>query len=99
MEERRRAFATFLRLNEARATPTDEPIVHLMFSADDIRGPLYRLTRDDVLRECDAGRLDANSDLVRWLLTQLSTYDCRTQRILALRFDRETILSEVLRCR
>lgn len=72
-------------------------MVHIMFSADNINGPLYRLTRDDVIQECSDGRLNKDSELVRWLLNQMTTYDCRTQRILALKFDNSTVLSEVLR--
>ena len=98
MEEQRRVFSTFLALNASRATATEEPVVHMMFSAENINGPLYRLTRDDVMQECAAGRLDQNSELVRWLLNQMTTYDSRKQRILALRFDKATVLSEVLRC-
>lgn len=98
MEEKRRIFSTFLALNASRATATDEPMVHIMFSPDNINGPLYRLTREDVVQECSAGRLDKDSELVRWLLNQMTTYDCRTQRILALKFDKATVLSEVLRC-
>ena len=97
MEEKRRIFSTFLALNASRATATDEPMVHVMFSADNINGPLYRLTRDDVIQECSDGRLNKDSELVRWLLNQMTTYDCRTQRILALKFDNSTVLSEVLR--
>lgn len=99
MEEQRRVFSAFLVLNAPRATATEEPVVHMMFSPDNLHGPIYRLTRDDVLQECDEGRLDRDSELVRWLLNQMTTYDCRRQRILALRFDRSTVLSEVLRCR
>lgn len=99
MEEQRRIFQTFLTMNAARATATEEPAVHMMFSTDNINGALYRLSREDVLHECAEGRLDRDSELVRWMLHQMTTYDCRTQRILALRFDRATVLSEVLRCR
>jgi hypothetical protein len=73
-------------------------MVHIMFSPDNINGTLYRLTRDDVINECTAGRLNKDSHLVRWLLNQMTTYDCRRQRILALKFDESTVLSEVLRC-
>ena len=98
MEEQRRIFSTFLVLNANRATATEEPIVHMMFSPDTINGPLYRLTLDDVLQECAQGRLNKNSELVRWLLNQMTTYDFYKQRIIALKFDESTVLSEVLRC-
>lgn len=99
MEDQRRAFSTFLTMNAPRAHTTEEPCVHMMFSPENINGPLVRLTRDDVLQECAEGNLDGTSPLVRWLLNQLSTYDHRRQRILALRFDASTVLSEVLRSR
>ena len=99
MEEKRRLFSAFLALNASRTTATEEPTVHMMFSPHNINGPLYRLTRSDVVEECTAGRLDGNSELVRWLLNQLTTYDCRMQRIIALKFDEATVLSEVLRCK
>lgn len=100
MEEQRRTFGVFLELNAARAVPTEEPSVYLMLSPQNLHaGSLVRLTRDEVLAECqDGGSLDRGSRTVQWLLHQLSTYDCRRQRILALRFDASTVLSEVLRC-
>ena len=99
MDAQRRTFATFLALNARRAAPTEEPTVYMMFSADDLQhGSLVALKRDDVLAECRAGRLDVESELVRWMLNQMNTYRCTQQRILALRFDRSTVLSEVLRC-
>ena len=98
MERHRRTFAAFLALNAARACPTEESTVYMMLSAESLDGPLLALTRDDVLQECREGRLDTESELVRWLLHQMNTYDCTRQRILALRFDRATVLSEVLRC-
>lgn len=98
MDHQRRTFETFLTLNSARAVPTEEPTVYMMFSPDSLNGPLVALTRDDVLQECDEGRLDTDSELVRWMLNQMNTYECTRQRILALRFDNSTVLSEVLRC-
>lgn len=99
MEHERKIFATFLALNASRATPTVEPTVHMMFSADNLNGKLVTLTRDDVLQECGkGGYLNKDSELVCWLLSQLSTYDCTRQRILALRFNESIVLSEVLRC-
>ena len=79
----------------ARARPTEEPCVHLQFHAEAMPhdAPLLRLTRDDVLEA-----LDPDAELVRWLLEQMRTYDCAHQRIVALVFDRRTVLSEVLRC-
>lgn len=99
MDEQRRTFATFLALNAGRASPTHEPVVYMMFSPEQLNSaPLVALTLQNVMEECDYGRLDKNSDFVRWMLHQMSTYDCTRQRILALRFDSSTVLSEVLRC-
>ena len=113
MDEHRRAFRTFLALHAHKATPTDEPAVHLLFLPDEDGGesgaagartptfraaalavdaPLLRLSRDEVCEE-----LDTDSELVRWLLEQMRSYDCTRQRIVALVFDRSTVLSEVLR--
>ena len=97
MEEARRKFATFLTLNAPRAKPTAEPTVYMMFASESSNASLVALTRDDVLQECDEGRLDKDSELVRWMLHQMNTYDCTRQRILALQIDRSTVLSEVLR--
>jgi hypothetical protein len=94
-DARRREFAAFLALHGASARPTDEPVAHLHFaSAGPLPpgGALVALTREDVL---DA--LDPDSELVRWLLEQMRTYDCRTQRIVGLAWDRRTVLSDVLR--
>lgn len=94
MERERQIFHTFLALNAHQAVPTEEPIAHLQFyngSCDNQE--LLALTREDVL---DA--LDPESELVRWLLEQMRTYECTRQRIVGLVFDRRTVLSEVLRC-
>ena len=97
MEQERRAFHTFLALHAKKARPTEEPVVHLAFRGADGSMPasadaLVTLTREEVLEE-----LDGNAELVRWLLTQMSTYDCRRQTIVGLVFDKCTVLSEVLR--
>lgn len=94
MDERRGTFRAFLALHAHKAPQgTEEPVAHLQFHPVALEAPLLALTRDDVL---DA--LDASSELVRWLLEQMRTYDCRTQRIVGLVFDERTVLSEVLRC-
>jgi hypothetical protein len=54
---------------------------------------LVRFTKENVLSE-----MDKESDLVKWLLEQMCTYDCTCQRIVGLVFDKKTVLSEVLRC-
>lgn len=104
MEEERRIFRQFLQMHAAKATPTDEPMAHLQFysprSPLPADAPLIRLDYDDVLDALDAD----GSELVRWLLEQMKTYDCRRQRIVGLVFldgtaaKQRVVLSEVLRC-
>ena len=98
MEERRKLFHAFLTLNQHNGSRTSQPCVHMSFDPNNLRSPLIVLTLDDFLHECSAGRFDRDAELVRWLLHQLTTYDCERQRILAVAFDRTTILSEVLWC-
>lgn len=52
---------------------------------------LFRMDEEDV-----KGELNVESLLVVKLLNHLRTYDCTRQRILALKFDYDTVLSEVL---
>lgn len=94
MQRERTIFNTFLSMHAHKAQATEEPRAHMMFYSDKMTpdAPLLLMDRDDVL---DA--LDCNSELVRWLLEQMRTYDCRKQRIVGLVFDRGTVLSEVLR--
>ena len=99
MDGYRKTFATFLSLHEPHAPTSDDPCVYIGMTPTNVRAPLVRMTRDDVLAACDDGEFDRGAELVRWMFTQLSTYDPTHQRILALRFDKSVILSEVLRCR
>lgn len=103
MEGHRRQLHAFLALHAHKAGPTEEPVAHLHFLPEPAYAgaeralpapdaPLVSLTRDDVLEA-----LDPQSDLVRGLLTQMSTYDCTRQRIVGLVFDTSTVLAEVLR--
>lgn len=98
METERRLFHAFLALHAHKAPATPEPCVHLQFhnanmplAAD---APLIRMTRADVL---DCEELDADAELVRWLLHQLDTYDCTCQRLVCLVFSPRVVLSDVLR--
>ena len=86
----------FLGIHAKKATKTEEPVAHLQFYKECIPSdaPLIRFTREDII-ECD--ELDQESELVRWLLKQMTTYDCRTQKIVGLVFSRTIILSDVLR--
>jgi len=97
MEEQRRIYERFLSMHAQKAQTTQDPVAHLQFwrgvdapIAHD--APLIALTREEVLSE-----LDPDSELVRWLLQQMSTYDSTRQRIVGLVFDKRTVLSDVLR--
>jgi hypothetical protein len=93
MEEKRKIYETFLSFNAHKASVTDVPTVHAFFYHSGTMSPAIRLitmSPDDVKEELDMG-----CELVRWLMHQLHTYDCHTQRIVALIFDRQTVLSDV----
>ena len=94
MEEQRKIFRTFLSMHAHKARPTDEPTAHLVFYEEVIPPdvPLLAFTREDVVTDFNV----EGSDLVRWLLEQMRTYDCRRQRIVGLIFDDSVVLSEVL---
>lgn len=95
MERERGLYHTFMALHAHKARPTEEPVAHLQWHRGDcmpLDAPLWRLTRDEVV---DA--LDPSSELVRWLLEQMRTYDCTQQCIVGLVFDARTVLSDVLR--
>ena len=94
--EKRHIYKGFLALHSHKATTTSEPIAHIAFHPPDgilpPHLPLVRMTREDV-----ASEMDTSSELVRWLLRQMSTYDHEREKIVALVFDRKTVLSDVLR--
>lgn len=99
MEAERRTFQVFLAMHANKADVTEEPVAHLQFcnaqrQPPATNAPLIRFTRDDILA-CSA--LDHSSELVRFLLHQMTTYDSRTQRIVGLVFDKDVVLSDVLR--
>ena len=75
------------------ADVTSEPIAHLQFhgATSTPHDPLIAFTMQNVVDE-----FDTESELVRWLLNQMSTYDPGRQTIVGLVFDASTILSEVL---
>jgi hypothetical protein len=96
MERERRAFQVFLAIHASKAVATEEPVAHLQFYDECMPADvsLIKFTRDDIV-ECD--ELDHESELVRFLLHQMTTYDFRTQRIIGLIFNRTTVISDVLR--
>lgn len=95
MESERKAFSVFMGLHAHKACPVPgTPCVYLQFHSEGMNpnASLIRFTKEDVMEE-----FDTDAELVRYLLHQMSTYDCYEQRIVALAFDRSTILSDVLR--
>ena len=96
MEREQRAFKVFLSIHAHKALPTEEPVAYLQFSSECIPAdsPLIKFTRDDIIH-CE--ELDHTSELVRFLLHQMNTYDCTTQRILGLVFNKSVVMSDVLR--
>tara|TARA_B110001450_G_scaffold153072_2_gene142852 strand:- start:218 stop:514 length:297 start_codon:yes stop_codon:yes gene_type:complete len=95
MEEKRRAYGAFMTLRASGVRPTEEPIAHLQFYNDKtsshMSGPLVAFTRENVVAE-----FDVESELPRWLLNQMTTYEPTRQCIVGLVFDKSTILSDVL---
>lgn len=94
MEEQRKTFHTFLSLHAHKATVTNVPMAHVQFFSKTMphEAPLLQMSQEDIVSD-----LDKDSELVCWLLEQMRTYDCTHQRIVALIFDKRTVLSEVLR--
>lgn len=96
MDEYRKIYRNFLSLNAQKAAVTETPVAHVMFyrkgTTMSPAQPLIAMSKEDLLKE-----LDSESELVRWLMHQMCTYDCYKQRIVALIFDSKTVLSDVLR--
>lgn len=95
MEAERAVHRRFLgaRCAAVRRLP-DERVVHMAFLDEGVppeAAVLNLMTREQVLE-----RFDAESELVRWLLRQLATYDPETQAVLACSFDRTRVLSDVV---
>lgn len=95
MEDQRRAYSAFMTLRSSDVRPTEEPVAHLQFydekNSSHMSGSLVAFTRENVVEE-----FDVESELVRWLLNQMSTYEPTRQCIVGLVFDKTTILSDVL---
>ena len=92
MERERKLFHTFLALHHLKAEATETPVVHVQWHSETLNpgAPLIRMTRDELLED-----LDPTSSLVEHLLHQVSTYECTRQCIIALIFDKRTVLSDV----
>ena len=82
-------------LRSSEVIPTEEPVAHLQFydneNASHMSRPLVSFSRENVVEE-----FDTESELVRWLLNQMSTYEYSRQCIVGLVFERATILSDVI---
>ena len=93
IEDMRRNLATFLSLHAQKACKTTDRVVFLQYYSDTmpIDMPLLVFDQNDVLTE-----LDKESELVRWLLNQMRTYNPDCQRVVGLIFDKQHVLSEVL---
>lgn len=98
MDDRRRAYSAFMTLRAKDVACTEDPVAHLQFydpvHSSHMSSPLVAFTRENVVDE-----FDAESDLVRWLLNQMSTYQPTRQCIVGLVFDSKIILSDVLMVR
>ena len=95
MDEKRRIYGSLMSLHARKANVTPTPTAHILFydpSSSSVHSPLVSMTAQDVMDE-----LDRDAELVRWLLHQMSTYDCATQAIVGVVFDKQTVLSDVVR--
>ena len=95
MEQERRVYSAFMTVRSKEIRVTEEPIVHLQFydptNSSHMSSPLIAFTRENVVEE-----FDTQSELVRWLLHQMSTYEPTRECVMGLVFDARTILSDVL---
>ena len=75
------------------------PVAHMHFFSPTCPlshdAPLLLMDKEDLIDGTDPP-LDREAPLVQALLHQLRTYDCDTQRIVGLIFDRRTVFSHVL---
>ena len=94
MDDLRRTYRAFLEQNHRKAVTTHTPLAHVHFYRGTLTDePLVQMNRDELIEY----GLDPSSQLVQWLFHQLSTYNTDTQRVVALVFDKKTVLSDVLR--
>lgn len=98
MEEQRRIYSAYLAMRTSDRRSSKDPVALLQFydqtaGSSHMTDAFVAFTREDVVEE-----FDTNSELVRWLLQQMSTYEPTKQCIVGLVFDKITILSDVLKC-
>ena len=97
MDEHRRIYDSFLRTQRVQGLPrVREPTAFLHFYKGALPTPdeaLIAVTMHDIQT---SPRFDKESELTRWLLRQLSTYDYDRQAVVGMVFDPKIILSDVL---
>lgn len=73
---------------------SDERLAHVAFLGDGVapEASVWQLMSSDQIVE----RFDASSDLVRWLLNQVATFNPDTQAVVASAFDDRCVVSDVL---
>ena len=90
----------FLRTFAPKVPATTVPTAHVLFYDGTLQhdAPLVAMTEVDLADAVSDGTLCIESELVRWLLKQVKTYDpYRGERVVGLVFDKETVLSDVVR--
>lgn len=80
------------------AVPTPDPVVYVCFESHGPHGDLVRMTRDQVVEHLRPNDCEGT----RWLLQQMSTYTCTSERILCMVGDAQApfeVRSEVFKSR
>jgi len=88
-----RIYECFLALHYRKGGKRKEPTVFVHFHSEgfiDAEQSLIAMSIDDVINE-----LDTSSIFVRCLLEQMKTYDPTHQKIIALVFDKQIVMSDV----
>ena len=88
-----RIYECFLALHHRKGGKRKEPTAFVHFHSEvfiDAEQSLIAMSIDDVINE-----LDTSSIFVRCLLEQMKTYDPTHQKIIALVFDKQIVMSDV----
>jgi hypothetical protein len=94
MDEQIKQYNSFLTLHYRKGGRRNKPTAFVHFQSEgfmDNTQSLIAMTIDDVIEE-----LDTNSRFVQCLLKQMKTYDYTRQKIIALIFNKQVVLSDVL---
>ena len=86
-------YQCFLALHHRKGGKRNTPTAFVHFQSEgfmDATQPLIAMTIDEVMQV-----LDTNSRFVQCLLTQMTTYNCTSQKIIALVFNEQVVLSDV----